>query len=66
MAERYCVDCREYPSESNCDIIMCGSEDHLIEASVVHAVTAHGEKDTPELRAETRKLMKPESTARAA
>ncbi len=66
MAERYCVDCREFPSENNCDLLMCGSEGHLIEASVVHAVTAHGEKDTPEFREETRKMMKPERVARAA
>ena len=66
MAERYCVDCREFPSESNCDVIMCASEEHLIDAAAIHAVTAHGEKDTPEMRAETRKVMKPERVARAA
>jgi hypothetical protein len=66
MAERYCVDCREWPSETNCDIIMCGSEEHLLNAAVTHAVTAHGEKDSPELREETRKSMKPESSARVA
>ncbi len=63
---RYCIDCREYPSENNCDLVICGSEEHLIEASVVHAVTVHKEKDTPELRDSLRKSMKPEAAMRAA
>ena len=61
MAERYCVDCREWPSETNCDMVMCGSEEHLVEASSIHAISAHGEEDTPELREQTRQAMKPES-----
>jgi predicted small metal-binding protein len=57
---RYYVDCREMPSESNCDLAMAGSEDHLVEAAAVHAVTAHGHDDTPELRDEIRGAMKEE------
>jgi hypothetical protein len=60
---RYCVDCRELPSESNCDLVMCGSEEHLVEASSIHAVTAHKHEDTPELREQTRRLMKRETAA---
>ena len=60
---RYCVDCREYPSEKNCDMIMCGGEEHLIDAAVTHAVTAHGHEDTPKRREWTRQSMKPESAA---
>jgi Protein of unknown function (DUF1059) len=63
---RYCVDCREFPSESNCDVTICASEQHLIDAAVIHATTAHGEKDTPELREATRKMMKPEGVSSAA
>lgn len=63
---RYCVDCRDYPSEINCDIFMCGSEEHLTEAAVTHALTAHKEKDTPELREALRKSFKPDVTTRAA
>lgn len=63
---RYCVDCREMPSEKNCDLLMCGSEEHLVEAASIHAVTAHGHEDTPELREETRRSMKPESASRLA
>ena len=57
---RYYVDCREMPSENNCDLAMAGSEEHLVEAAVTHAVTAHKHEDTPELREEIRKGMKEE------
>jgi len=57
---RYFIDCREMPSENNCDLAMAGSEDHLVEAAVIHAVTAHKHEDTPELREEIRKGMKEE------
>jgi hypothetical protein len=49
MARKY-IDCREMPSESGCDLTISGSEDHVLNAAVVHAVTAHGHEDTPELR----------------
>jgi predicted small metal-binding protein len=57
---RYYVDCREMPSESGCDLAMAGSEEHLVDAAVTHAVTAHQHEDTPELREEVRKAMKEE------
>jgi hypothetical protein len=50
MARMY-LDCREMPSDSGCDLAMSGSEEHLLEAAVTHAVTKHGHQDTPELRA---------------
>ena len=57
---RYYVDCRDMPSETNCDLAMAGSEDHLIEAAAVHAITVHKHDDTPELRDEIRASMKEE------
>ena len=57
---RYYVDCREMPSETNCDLAMSGSEEHLVEAATMHAVTAHGHEDTPELREQIRAGMKEE------
>jgi predicted small metal-binding protein len=59
MPRKY-VDCREMPSESNCDLAMSGSEEHLMEAAVNHAVTAHGHEDTPELRQEITHALKEE------
>jgi hypothetical protein len=59
MARMY-IDCREMPSENNCDLAMSGSEEHLVEAGAIHAITAHKHEDTPELREQVRSLMKPE------
>jgi hypothetical protein len=59
MARKY-IDCREMPSESNCDLAMSGSEEHLLNAAVNHAVVAHGHEDTPELRAEIAGALKEE------
>lgn len=57
--ERKYIDCREYPSEMNCTVmISADSEAELIEAAVQHAVAVHKERDTPELREEIRKLIK--------
>ena len=53
------IDCRAYPSEMNCTVmISADSETELIEAAVQHAVAVHKERDTPELREEIRKLVK--------
>jgi hypothetical protein len=54
------VDCREMPSESGCDLTMAGSEQHVVEAAAIHAVTAHGHEDTMELRQQIRQTMKDE------
>jgi predicted small metal-binding protein len=45
------IDCREFPSESNCTItIMANSADELVEAAAQHAVAVHKHEDTPGLR----------------
>jgi predicted small metal-binding protein len=59
MSRKY-IDCREMPSESGCDLAMAGSEEHVLNAAVVHAVTAHGHEDTPELREQIRQGLKEE------
>ena len=57
---RSSVDCREMPSDNNCDVTISSSEEHLVEAAAVHMVTHHGHADTPELREEIRTTIKPE------
>ncbi len=59
MPRKY-VDCREFPSENNCDLTMAGSEEHVLEAAAIHAVTAHKHEDTAELREELRRMLKEE------
>ena len=63
MAGRMYIDCREMPSESGCDPAMSGSEEHLLEAAVTHAVTKHGHEDNAELRAGIREAMRTEVPA---
>ncbi len=60
MARKY-IDCREMPSESGCDLTISGSEQHVLDAAVVHAVTAHQHEDTPELREQIRGSLKEET-----
>lgn len=56
---RKMIDCRDYPSEINCTVaIAADTEQELIDLAVLHAVEAHGEVDTPEMRDEIRKSIK--------
>lgn len=58
MARQY-IDCREYPSETNCSVALCAdSADELLEAAVQHAVTVHKHQDSPELRQQLRTMFK--------
>ena len=57
---RKVADCRLFPSESNCTLTVAGSEEEILPVAVWHAVTHHGHKDTPELKAEIKKLFKDE------
>jgi predicted small metal-binding protein len=59
MSRKY-IDCREMPSENNCDLAMAGSDEHVLNAAVTHAVTAHGHADTPELREQISQALKDE------
>lgn len=57
MARKY-IDCREFPSEMQCSVVISADrEDELIDAAVQHAVAVHGEHDTPEFRREIRKAV---------
>lgn len=58
MARMY-VDCREFPSETNCTVtIAADTERELLEIAVQHAVATHGHADTPEFRRELKKVFK--------
>ena len=60
MNSRKAVDCRDYPSEKKCSLKMSGTEEEVVRAASQHAIDVHGEKDTPELRGEIRKMLKDE------
>ncbi|MFY9698825.1 MAG: DUF1059 domain-containing protein [Rhodoplanes sp.] len=45
------IDCRAFPSETNCTIaISADTEAELLEAAVQHAVAVHKHQDSAELR----------------
>lgn len=57
MARKF-IDCREFPSEMKCSIaISADNTEELVNAAVAHAVSVHGEHDTPQFRAELRKAI---------
>ena len=58
MSRKY-IDCREYPSDTNCSVaIAADNDEELLAAAVQHAVSVHGHKDTPELRSQLGQLFK--------
>ena len=61
---RKAVDCRKQPSEKNCSLRIAGTEEEVVETAVMHAVAAHGHRDTPELRAMIRAGLEDEAQPR--
>jgi predicted small metal-binding protein len=61
---RKMMDCREMPSEKRCTLTIAGEEDEVLRAAVMHAVDAHGHRDTPEFREQLRDALKPEQAGR--
>ena len=56
MTRKY-IDCREFPSETNCTVALSAdNEDELLNAAVQHAVSVHKHDDSPELRQQLRTL----------
>jgi hypothetical protein len=50
MARKY-IDCREYPSETKCTVVISadGAEE-LVEVATQHAVAVHKHEDSPKFR----------------
>jgi predicted small metal-binding protein len=61
MANRKSIDCRNYPSDKNCSLKISGTEQEVLDAATQHAVSAHGHKNSPELREEIKSMLKDES-----
>ena len=62
---RKVVDCRDFPSETNCTLTISGREMEVLQAAAEHAVSTHGHADGPELRKQIHAMMKNEVTASA-
>jgi hypothetical protein len=60
---RMVADCREMPSEKNCSLTIVGTEAEVIAVAMRHAVEEHGHANSPALRDEIRKHLRPEREA---
>ena len=56
---RMMADCRRFPSESNCSLVIIGEEDEVVRAASEHAASVHGHEDGPELRQQIREFLEP-------
>ena len=59
---RKIADCRRFESDNNCSLTIIGEEDEVIAVAAVHAATAHGHQDSPELREQLRAMLEPEDS----
>jgi predicted small metal-binding protein len=56
---RMMADCRRWPSETNCSLVIIGDEDEVVNAAAEHAASVHGHEDTTELRQQLREFLEP-------
>lgn len=67
MAEtRKRIDCRRFPAEKPCSIVIAGTEDDVLDLAVMHATTRHGHADTPGLREQIRSMLQDETASPSA
>ena len=56
---RVMADCRRFPSESNCSLVIIGEEDEVVQAATEHAASVHGHEAAPEMREQVREFLEP-------
>jgi predicted small metal-binding protein len=56
---RMMADCRRWPSESNCSLVIIGEEDEVVRAAAEHAASVHGHEDTAEMREQLKQFLEP-------
>ena len=60
---RKVIDCRDFPSDTGCTLMMSGTESELLQAAAEHAVSVHLHEDSAELRKQLLSMMKDEPTS---
>lgn len=65
-SQRKAIDCRRFPSEKNCTLMISGTEDEVLDLAVLHATTAHEHEDSPGLREQLRTMLTDEESAAGA
>jgi hypothetical protein len=58
--KRVVIDCRKFPNEIGCTLLISGSVKEVFNVALRHAIEEHGHKDTTELRKQIKVMMKPE------
>jgi hypothetical protein len=53
------ADCRRWPSESNCSLVIIGEEDEVVRAAAEHGESVHGHPNTAEMRERLRTFLEP-------
>lgn len=61
QTNRKSIDCREFPNEIGCTLLISGSEKEVFKTALRHAVEEHGHQDTIELRRQIKAMMKNEN-----
>ncbi len=56
---RMMADCRRFPSDSNCSLVIIGEEEEVVRAASEHAASVHGHPDSPETQAAIHDLLEP-------
>ena len=63
VSVRKFIDCREFPSESNCSVRIPGTAEEVLAIARQHAVSSHRHADTPELLEQLRSALREEQQA---
>ena len=63
---RKIMDCRNFPGDKPCSIVISGTEQEVLELAVLHAGSVHGHQDTPEFRQQLRSMLQDESASSVA
>jgi hypothetical protein len=53
------ADCRRWPSETNCSLVIIGDEDEVVRAAAEHGASVHGHENTQEMRERIRTFLEP-------
>jgi len=56
---RMMTDCRRFPSDSNCSLVIIGEEDEVVRAAAEHAISVHQHPDTTETWDSIRAFLEP-------
>jgi hypothetical protein len=60
VKKRVFLDCRDFPNENGCTLLISGSSKEVFKTALRHAIDEHGHKDTQELRKQIKTMIRTE------